>query len=75
MAGAAGGRSTRGLSHRLRHHWEGHHLPGRHRHPPALVATAALVSLAVLLPLIFLVVQACSGGPGAPLPPACCSGD
>jgi iron(III) transport system permease protein len=39
-----------------------HHLPGHRRHPPLLFALAALVSIAVAVPLIFLVVQAFNVG-------------
>ncbi len=43
------------LRHHLHHHrWAGHHRSG----PPALLAAAALVGVAVLTPLIFLIVQA-----------------
>ncbi len=47
------------LHHHLHHH---HHLPGHRRHPPLLFAVAALISLAVIVPLIFLIVQALDVG-------------
>ncbi len=48
---------------RLHHHLHHHRLPGHHRAgPPLLVALAAVVALAVLTPIIFLVVQAFQTG-------------
>jgi iron(III) transport system permease protein len=49
--------------HRLQRHIHHHRLPGRHRAGPSfLIALAAVVALAVLTPLIFLVVQAFQTG-------------
>ncbi len=48
---------------RLQHHLHHHHLRGHLRAaPPALLALAALVAVAVLTPLIFLLVQAFQTG-------------
>ncbi|HXN61284.1 MAG TPA: iron ABC transporter permease, partial [Acidimicrobiales bacterium] len=48
---------------RLRHHLSHHHLPGHHRTgPPLLFATAVVVGLAVVTPLVFLIVQAFQTG-------------
>jgi iron(III) transport system permease protein len=48
---------------RLRHHLSHHHLPGHHRTgPPLLFATAVVVGLAVVTPLVFLVIQAFQTG-------------
>jgi iron(III) transport system permease protein len=40
----------------------GHPLPGRHRYPPLLVAAAGAVSAVVVLPLLFLTIQAFDEG-------------
>jgi iron(III) transport system permease protein len=60
--GRRGGHDDAGWRHRrerLRRHLHRHHLPGHHKAgPPALLALASVVAVAVVTPLIFLIVQA-----------------
>jgi iron(III) transport system permease protein len=44
------------------HRWPGRHAGGHRHGPPVLIALAVLVSIAVVLPLVFLVVQAFGEG-------------